>query len=106
MVTVEVFDNYRVVNCSRCVQGRRARGTGGRPPNLRWGDGPRIRPPNILRSSVVGCAQKYEQSKKGCFSCEERVIYDIEHTENLGKERENRKNLVHDLKKGYQKFLA
>src|SRR6218665_4229608 len=40
------------------------------PPNLRWGDGPCIRPPNILRSSVVGCARKYEQSKKRCFSCE------------------------------------
>src|SRR6218665_1531382 len=24
-------------------------------------------PPNILRSSVVGCARKYEQSKKGVF---------------------------------------
>src|SRR6218665_991405 len=28
------------------------------------GDGPCIRPPNILRSSVVGCALKYEQSKR------------------------------------------
>jgi len=46
--------------------------------------------PNILRSSVVGCAPKYEQSKKKVFSYEERVIYDIQHskdTENLGKER-------------------
>ena len=34
------------------------------PQSLRWGDGPCIRPPNILRSSVVGCARKYEQSKK------------------------------------------
>ena len=54
-------------------------------------------PPNILRSSVVECALKYEQSKKRCFSCEERVIYDILHikdTENLGKESENPKNLV------------
>src|SRR6218665_3235246 len=24
-------------------------------------------PPNILRSSVVGCARKYEKSKKGVF---------------------------------------
>jgi len=32
---------------------------------LRWGDGPCICPPNILRSSVVGCARKYEQSKEG-----------------------------------------
>ena len=45
-------------------QGRRPRGTGGRPPKFEMGDGPCIRPPNILRSSVVGCAQKYEQSKK------------------------------------------
>jgi len=39
---------------------------------------------NILRSILVGCARKYEQSKKRChqrilfwnsgFSCEERVI--------------------------------
>ena len=41
--------------------------TGGRSSqNLRWGNGPYIRPPNILRSSVVGCARKCEQSfKKG-----------------------------------------
>ena len=44
------------------------------PQSLRWGDGPRIRPPNILRSSVVGCARKYEKSLKRCFSCEARVI--------------------------------
>ena len=59
-------------------QGRRPRGTGGRPPpKFEVGDGPCIRPPNILRSSVVGCARKYEQSKERCFCCEERVIYDI-----------------------------
>src|SRR6218665_944284 len=41
--------------------------TGGRSSqNLRWGNGPYICPPNILRSSGVGCAQKCEQSfKKG-----------------------------------------
>src|SRR6218665_2412733 len=34
-------------------------GTGGTvPQNLRWGDGPCIGPPNILRSSVVGWARK------------------------------------------------
>jgi len=39
--------------------------TGGTvPPNLRWGDGPCIGPPNILRSSVVGWARKLEESKK------------------------------------------
>ena len=82
------------------------------PQNLR--DGPS---PDTLRSSVDGCARKYEQSKKRChkgilfwssgFSCEERVIYDIEHskeTENLGKERENPKNLVDDLKKVIRNF--
>src|SRR6218665_2726186 len=51
---------------SAFTQGRRPRGDwgDGPPQNLRWGDGPCIRPPNISRSSVVGCAQKYEKSKK------------------------------------------
>src|SRR6218665_2073776 len=50
------------------IQGRRTRGTGGQsPPKFEVGDGPCIRLPNILRSSVVGCARKYEQSKKGVF---------------------------------------
>src|SRR6218665_22102 len=42
-------------------------GLGGRyPQSLRWGGGPCIRPPpNILRSSVVGCAQG--KSKKCVF---------------------------------------
>src|SRR6218665_2638408 len=41
-------------------------GAGGRfPKKLEVGDGPCIRSPNILRSSVVGCTRKYEQSKKG-----------------------------------------
>src|SRR6218665_1176512 len=42
-------------------------GLGGRSPqSLRLGDGPCIRPPpNILRSSVVGCA--HGKSKKGVF---------------------------------------
>src|SRR6218665_2476059 len=41
-------------------------GQGGRSPpkNLRWGDGPCIGPPNILRSSVVGWARKLEERKK------------------------------------------
>ena len=41
------------------------RGTGDGPSqNLRWGDGPCIRPPDILRSSVIGCVAKYELTKK------------------------------------------
>src|SRR6218665_1816062 len=36
------------------------------PPNLRWGR-PMHPSPNILRNSVVGCARKYEQSKKCVF---------------------------------------
>ena len=62
-----------LLSCRR-DQGRRPR-EGRSPQNLRWGDGPCIGPPNILRSSVIGCAWKYEPSKKRCFSCEERVIY-------------------------------
>jgi len=37
-------------------QGRRPRGTGA-PKKFEVGDGPCIRPPNILRSSVVRCAK-------------------------------------------------
>src|SRR6218665_2190728 len=44
-------------------QGRRPRGAVPKK-NLRWGDGPCIGPPNILKSSVVGRARKHEQSKK------------------------------------------
>src|SRR6218665_3912816 len=55
------------------TQGRKPRGTGDDPPqSLRWGDSPCIRLPNILRSSVVGCARKYEKSKKGVFLVRER----------------------------------
>jgi len=93
-------------------QGRRPRGELGEtvPPKFEVGDGPIIRPSNILRSSVVGCARKYEQSKKKVsyegipfwnsdLSCKERVIYDIylsKDTENLEKERENQKSLADD----------
>ena len=70
-------------------------------------------PPNILRSSVVGWAQKLEESKKNrcrqgifcwkrAFCCEERVIYDIwynKDTENLKRESQNQK-------KGHQNFWA
>src|SRR6218665_3488480 len=48
-------------------QGQRPGGTGGTVPQEKCevGDDPCIRSPNILRSSVVVCARKYEQSKKG-----------------------------------------
>src|SRR6218665_865245 len=36
------------------------------PQNLRWGNGPSIRPSNISRSTVIGCESKYELSKKRC----------------------------------------
>ena len=35
------------------------------PKNLRWGDDPCIRPPNILKSTVIGYEAKYELTKKG-----------------------------------------
>jgi len=44
-------------------------GLGGMVPpknKLRWGDGQCIRPPNIFRSSVIGCVWKYELSKTWC----------------------------------------
>src|SRR6218665_46881 len=58
-------------------QRRGPRRTGGTVPPKFEGKGPCIRPPNILRSSVVGCARNHEKSEKSCFSCEERVINDI-----------------------------
>src|SRR6218665_346665 len=83
------------------TQGRKPREDGGRfPPKLRLGEGPCIRPPNILRSSVVGCARKYEKSKKKCFYCEERVMYEGSCTTfnkvKIRKISENSKNMVDD----------
>jgi len=64
---------------------------------------------NILRSCVVGCARKYERSKKGVikeFFSEIVVVLVrkgsyttfniVKDTENLRKERKNPKNLVND----------
>ena len=34
------------------------------PQESEVGDGPCIRPPNILRSTVIGCEAKYELTKK------------------------------------------
>ena len=53
--------------------------TGGTvPPKFEVGDGPCIRHPNILRSSVIGCVFKYERTKKryheGMF-CSEIEIF-------------------------------
>src|SRR6218665_1110898 len=47
------------------THGRRLWGDWGTvPKKFEVGDGPCIRPPNILRNSVVGCVRKYELSKK------------------------------------------
>jgi len=51
--------------CSCVCMGGDLQETDGRSlQNLRWGDGQCIRPPNIWRSSVMGCAGKYEVLKK------------------------------------------
>src|SRR6218665_1857842 len=70
-------------------QGRRPRGWGNGPPKFEVGDGPCIGRSNILRSSVIEFARKYEHKgiffrNSGC-SCEEMVIYDIEHSKRYEK---------------------
>jgi len=35
------------------------------PPSLRWGGRPMHPSPNSSRSSVIGCARKYELTKSG-----------------------------------------
>ena len=65
-------------------------GLGGRSPpkKIEVGDGPCIRSPNILRSTVMGCKAEYEMTKKRCqgaiflseievFGQEKGVIYVI-----------------------------
>ena len=49
------------------IRGGDLAGTGGTVPKKIWGEGTAHAsvPLNILRSSVVGCARKYEQSEKG-----------------------------------------
>src|SRR6218665_2784942 len=82
-------------------------GLGGRSPqNWRWGTAHALVPPNILRSSVVGWANRVKnRCRRGilflnsAFSCEESVIYDTLHnkdTENLKRESQNQKKLVDD----------
>jgi len=34
------------------------------PPKFEVGDGPCLRPPKILRSTVIGCEAKHELTKK------------------------------------------
>jgi len=102
-----MWNKEPICSSGKCFLVKRSQGLftgaetlGGRsPPKFEVGDGPCIIPPNIFSSVVGWCARKSEQSKKGCFSCEERVKYDILHskdTENVWKERENPKNLVDD----------
>src|SRR6218665_291267 len=64
--------------------GRGPRGTGGTvpPKYLRLGDGPCIRPPNILRSSVCRMRAK--------------AITHSKDMENLKRDRKNMKNMVDD----------
>ena len=50
----------------------------GPPQNLRSGGRPMYPPPNISRSSVIGCVWKYELSKKKCddgIFCSEIEIF-------------------------------
>src|SRR6218665_672164 len=51
-----------------CIGTRRGGDLGGLrdgPPKFEVGGRPMYRSPNILRSNVVGCARKYDKSKKG-----------------------------------------
>ena len=98
-----VFDNVSLDG----IRGGDLGGLGDGPPKICGGGGPCIRPPNILRSSVVGCVRKYEQSKKSVikeFFSEIVVVLVrkgsyttfniVKNTDNLGKE--NPKNQVND----------
>src|SRR6218665_451539 len=49
-------------------RGGNLRGLGGRSPqSSRWGTAHAFVLPNILRSSVVGCARNYEKREEGVF---------------------------------------
>jgi len=80
-------------------------GLGGRPPKIEVGDGPCILPPPpIFWSSVVGCARKYEQSKKNVFLVRKGSYT----TFNIGKIREKKWKIRKTrsmTKKGHKKFL-
>ena len=58
------------------MHGRRLRGNWGTAPKFEVGYGPRIRPPNILSSSVIESVAKHEVSKKRCQ--EENVCSEID----------------------------
>src|SRR6218665_4041010 len=65
-------------------------------------------PQYFEKYSVVGCARKYEKSKKCVFLVrkESRTKGHVRHlTKKYPKISENSKNLVDDYKKGHQKFL-
>jgi len=47
------------------------------PPNLRWGDGPCIGPPIFREVVLLDARESMNRVKRTCFSCEERVKYDI-----------------------------
>src|SRR6218665_546431 len=82
-------------------------GWGTVPPKFEVGDGPCIRPSNILRSSVVGCVRTYEKSKKGVFLVR-KGLCTICNKVKIRKIREKRGKLRKTwsmTKKGHQKLL-
>src|SRR6218665_2950885 len=84
-------------------------GWGTVPPKFEVGDGPCIRPSNILRSSVVGCVRKYEKSKRDVFLVR-KGLCTISNKVKIRKIREKRWKIrktwsMTKRKKGHQKFL-
>src|SRR6218665_1673627 len=74
----KLWSNYRTQEILMYLvfRGGDLGGTGGTVPpqkNLKWGDGPCIGPPNILRSSVVGWVRKVEQSKNN--RCRQGILF-------------------------------
>ena len=51
--------------CLRHTTGGDLGGMGDGAPKFEVGGRPYIRPPNILRTSVIGCEAKYELTKNG-----------------------------------------
>src|SRR6218665_2807319 len=74
-----IFCHFSQRFCGLLNRGGNLGRTGdGPPPKFEVGDGPCIRPPNILTSSVCRMTKKIVAAKMGkrCFSCEEKVVYD------------------------------